>query len=405
MVTIGRSLDADLSVDHRSLSRMHARVERDGGSLRIRDLGSQNGTFLNGSPVEDAAPFRPGDEVELGSHVLTLIEEPRDARPAPATPVQSNGKVAVLTVTAEGVAAASFAVLSPEIVLGRSENVDVTLPSKKISRRHARLRRAGAFFVLSDEGSQNGTFFQQKRITKPTSLKPGDTFHIEPFTLHIDERAMDLPAEAAAPEAQDEPMPTAMFLRPEELKEAGPAGAPTDGPEGAFAAPTRPPGAPSSRKAELAAWQDEFRARFVAEPAAQADTRPNPKRPSRPAEAALADGWADEETGVEAEALGSSRPSFGNVVITLLRGQVLEVPLRQPMMTLGDTPDCDIALAPGDYPIGPVAVLVAAEGGRLAVVHLGRGQPPVVRGLESERALLDVGEVAVLGPIEVRWDG
>ena len=72
-------------------------------------------------------------------------------------------------------------------------------------------------------------------------------------------------------------------------------------------------------------------------------------------------------------------------------------------MTLGDTADCDIQLTAGDYPTGVSLVLVAAEGGNLAVVHLGRGQPPVVRGLEADRVLLEPGETAVMGSFELSW--
>jgi hypothetical protein len=56
------------------LSRAHARVRRtDSGSLQIEDLGSTNGTFLNGKRVEGPQPLRPGDEVSLGATKLRLI--------------------------------------------------------------------------------------------------------------------------------------------------------------------------------------------------------------------------------------------------------------------------------------------------------------------------------------------
>lgn len=66
-ITLGRATDCDIVLPERQISRYHARLERDAtGSFVIRDLGSKNGTFVNGEPVGDQ-PYRlrDGDEIEL----------------------------------------------------------------------------------------------------------------------------------------------------------------------------------------------------------------------------------------------------------------------------------------------------------------------------------------------------
>src|SRR5947209_18146606 len=74
-VTLGRALEADVRVNDARASRMHARirVERDpstGASrYRITDLGSTNGTLLNGQPVSDAY-LEDGDKLTIGEHLL-----------------------------------------------------------------------------------------------------------------------------------------------------------------------------------------------------------------------------------------------------------------------------------------------------------------------------------------------
>ncbi|HSN90360.1 MAG TPA: PAS domain S-box protein [Anaeromyxobacteraceae bacterium] len=66
-VTIGRASDADLAVDDPGASRRHARVERGpDGEYVIADLGSRNGTYVNGLKVR-STPLREGDKIQLGT--------------------------------------------------------------------------------------------------------------------------------------------------------------------------------------------------------------------------------------------------------------------------------------------------------------------------------------------------
>ena len=65
-VTFGRSRAATVSVDHEKVSRMHARLKREGDALTIEDLGSRNGTRVNGERIVGPAAVVPGDELALG---------------------------------------------------------------------------------------------------------------------------------------------------------------------------------------------------------------------------------------------------------------------------------------------------------------------------------------------------
>ena len=64
-LSIGRSDDCDLIVEEATVSRRHALLRRTPEGWQLRDVGSTNGTRLNGWRVESAA-LRPGDELELG---------------------------------------------------------------------------------------------------------------------------------------------------------------------------------------------------------------------------------------------------------------------------------------------------------------------------------------------------
>lgn len=68
--TLGRSRQSDVVLNDPNISRQHAEIRPRGGSWVLTDLGSTNGSRINGRPVERSEVIRPGDEIELGSTVL-----------------------------------------------------------------------------------------------------------------------------------------------------------------------------------------------------------------------------------------------------------------------------------------------------------------------------------------------
>src|SRR5215208_1330812 len=55
------------------ISRVHARVYHDpSGQLMVEDLGSTNGTFVNGNRVSGAQPLRPGDQLRVGQTTMSV---------------------------------------------------------------------------------------------------------------------------------------------------------------------------------------------------------------------------------------------------------------------------------------------------------------------------------------------
>ena len=69
--TAGRHPDADLFLDDVTVSRRHAEFARGDAGFRIRDVGSLNGTYLNGERVDDG-PLANGDEVQIGRYKLAF---------------------------------------------------------------------------------------------------------------------------------------------------------------------------------------------------------------------------------------------------------------------------------------------------------------------------------------------
>jgi pSer/pThr/pTyr-binding forkhead associated (FHA) protein len=69
--TLGRAQDADFIVDAPLVSRLHCRIEADHDVLRIIDLASTNGTFVNGERVEQGE-LRDGDRLRVGRIDFTV---------------------------------------------------------------------------------------------------------------------------------------------------------------------------------------------------------------------------------------------------------------------------------------------------------------------------------------------
>jgi pSer/pThr/pTyr-binding forkhead associated (FHA) protein len=63
---VGRSPESDFVIDDRTVSRRHAAIHREGYLWIVEDLGSKNGTRVNGKPVRRGA-LVPGDEIGFGA--------------------------------------------------------------------------------------------------------------------------------------------------------------------------------------------------------------------------------------------------------------------------------------------------------------------------------------------------
>ncbi len=75
--TIGRTQECDLRIADLSVSRRHARLDRGQDGWLLSDLGSHNGTRVNGWLVREPVPVRPGDVLQFGS-AMFVIQDPEE---------------------------------------------------------------------------------------------------------------------------------------------------------------------------------------------------------------------------------------------------------------------------------------------------------------------------------------
>ncbi len=70
--TLGRSSDCTVTIDDTTVSKHHARLTLENGAW-LEDLGSTNGTYVNGRRVEGSTVLRPGDRIALGAAKIVFL--------------------------------------------------------------------------------------------------------------------------------------------------------------------------------------------------------------------------------------------------------------------------------------------------------------------------------------------
>ncbi|MCL6474838.1 MAG: FHA domain-containing protein [Firmicutes bacterium] len=236
--TVGR-LNADVLLSDPSVSRSHARIVVQDGAVTIEDVGSTNGTFVNGQKLtpQVPVPLVDGAEIAFGGTKLTLrMPGAAPALPAAETTLAASAPVTqTLTVTAEedfaGVPEAEEEAevvaywcsddgtmripLSPGMyTIGRRPSNHIVIPDPYVSGNHAILLVEPDLVNIEDVGSTNGTFVDDTKLIPhvaaplPFGVKVQigqGTFHLEAAqpSAVIEQEAADT-AETVSEEATED---------------------------------------------------------------------------------------------------------------------------------------------------------------------------------------------------------
>jgi ABC-type multidrug transport system ATPase subunit/pSer/pThr/pTyr-binding forkhead associated (FHA) protein len=151
VVVIGRDPASDVVVDHPLVSRRHVELRRGPGGWLLRDLGSRNGTYVDGRRI---------GELGLGGAVTVHLGDA--------------GTGAAVTITPDGLAAGPASPPAPSQIfrparavlrVGRDEDNDVVVADLLASRHHAEIRPDDeGRWVITDLGSHNGTYVNGRAV-------------------------------------------------------------------------------------------------------------------------------------------------------------------------------------------------------------------------------------------------
>jgi ABC transport system ATP-binding/permease protein len=172
VMTIGRAPGSDIHLPEDGVSRRHAEIGRAGQDWWIADLGSRNGTQLNGETlVSERRMLASGDSITIAGHTMRFLD-PTDR--------QLSGSAIRPRVT--GV----VTVGGQRLRVGRDETNELVFNDPNVSRFHAEVFRTDhGRATIRDLGSRNGTRVNDELVGSAT-LEVGDQIAIGPFRLIFD---------------------------------------------------------------------------------------------------------------------------------------------------------------------------------------------------------------------------
>lgn len=170
VITLGRDAANGFVLDADGISDFHAEVTLVNGSVYIEDLLSRSGTYVNDRRVGSRSELKPWDVIRVGSVEIELND------PAVQRPAEWSLEIAHPDGRKE------HRKLAAVTSIGRDPGCSVTLESDLLSRRHAEIRIAGTHVEVTDLGSANGTYLNNRAIREASGYA-GDEIFIEPYRI------------------------------------------------------------------------------------------------------------------------------------------------------------------------------------------------------------------------------
>lgn len=205
-ITIGRKDGNTIRLTERNVSRTHARLVRDDGSVFLEEVSARYGTRKNGDRIDGRTEFGVGDVFTIGDYRLTLQSEvapeankpkkpngatpplPREFSNQPtqitsleeATDAPREGTEIIaadpakLVIVSSNFAGQEFPLARKEMVIGRGEECDIIIDHRSVSQKHAKIvREQGGEYKIIDLKSKNGVKVGGEEY-RAVHLKRGD---------------------------------------------------------------------------------------------------------------------------------------------------------------------------------------------------------------------------------------
>ncbi|MCE7946431.1 MAG: ATP-binding cassette domain-containing protein [Chloroflexi bacterium CFX4] len=163
-INIGSEARQDIAIQAAGIATRHARLLQEGTTYRIFDL-TEGGVLVNNQLIDGSTLLRDGDIIRLqdrsGVGATLTFSNPIER----ALGSESVGRTYPLDVL--------------PCIIGRDPKAQIHLSSLAVSWHHAIITQQGNAHIIADDGSVNGTFVNDKKLTAPHRLRPEDVIRID----------------------------------------------------------------------------------------------------------------------------------------------------------------------------------------------------------------------------------
>ncbi len=186
---VGSATDAGIVLMAPGIAPHHAEIEFFGVTAKLTLAHPDNSVSVNGKAVTAPIELKPGDLVTFaGVRARAVAVEKASSAPPPRpreVQLDDDGRtkvrVALPKYVLRGVSGVTFGKIFPlqsSAVIGRQSECEISIPSEEVSRRHAELRVTPDGIMVEDLGSSNGTYINDRRITRHL-MKAGDELRLD----------------------------------------------------------------------------------------------------------------------------------------------------------------------------------------------------------------------------------
>ena len=177
---IGSAGDNQLVINDASVDSLHAKIFAEDEKYVLKDNNSSTGCFINGQRITQKE-ILPGDILRFGDIELIVL----DPRKLHEQDDASQSAPWRLVSDSSWLPGKTFIIMpNRSVIIGRTEQCDITIPGSHLSRRHTELRIQGSQLLITDLGSSNGTFLNDKSITEATA-ENGDRLRLDVYTFRL----------------------------------------------------------------------------------------------------------------------------------------------------------------------------------------------------------------------------
>jgi pSer/pThr/pTyr-binding forkhead associated (FHA) protein len=195
-LTLGRKAPADIVVADTEVSSRHLKIRPDGDRVMVTDVGSTNGTTVDGGDklaANTEIELKRGQKLKAGPAIVEVLEAIPEAKPESSvggfattekTVAIGGGAMQSLLVNVARFKAAQARLViaaehdkrvvpieEMEVVVGRdSKGVQITVAHQSVSSKHAKIRFENGRFYLEDLKSSNGTFLDGNPVAVATPI-------------------------------------------------------------------------------------------------------------------------------------------------------------------------------------------------------------------------------------------